>query len=117
MSHTTPHSKTTANDALLLGINGGVTAIHKATGKILWTNRLRHATIVTILATEDVVYAYASGYVYALELATGDVIWENSLPGMGFGYGLLALPGRAPELGASQAAVCAASSEARSSSD
>ena len=71
-------------NSLILGINGYVVAVDKATGDELWRTKLKSSSITVVSSDERQVYAAASGYLYCLNKQTGEKLWVNELKGLGF---------------------------------
>lgn len=86
------------DDILLLGLKNMVTAVEKATGALLWRTELSGKWLsggqfITLVCDEKRVFAYAGGELFCLDLATGAKLWENGLPGYGYGFATLCVPG------------------------
>jgi len=83
------------SDILLLGMKKRVTAVDKATGRIVWETKLKggQGEFVTLLCEGARIFAAAGGHLRCLDFRTGNILWTNDLPGYGFGLASLCLPG------------------------
>ncbi|HET6204514.1 MAG TPA: PQQ-binding-like beta-propeller repeat protein [Planctomycetota bacterium] len=98
-------------DLLFVGIKGSVVALHKATGEVAWSIKLRQgASYVPILAEGGFVFALSGGEVTCLSAADGKPVWHNELKGFGRGHSLLA---GAQNAGVAPAAAAAEEAQAR----
>ena len=82
---------------LLLGVKKRIIALRRETGERLWAQELPGEMLgdsfVTLVADEQRVYAHAKGELFCLDLFSGQLLWRDTLPGLGFGLAMLALPG------------------------
>ncbi len=87
---------TDPDDIILLGLKGHVTALHRNSGKKLWSTALPRGffadDFVSLVSDSTRVYAYGWGKLFCLELSSGKILWTNDLPGLGSGLGMLCVP-------------------------
>jgi outer membrane protein assembly factor BamB len=98
------------NKILLLGMKKRVTAVERATGRLLWETKLKggQGDFVTLLCDGPRIYAACGGHLHCLDFATGEVQWTNELPGYGYGLASLCLPdGASAPTPAAMAAILA----------
>ena len=70
---------------LIIGIQGTVLAIDRATGKEVWRSSLKGGDFVNVVLEDGQLFAASKGRLYRLDPATGRILWENGLAGMGWG--------------------------------
>lgn len=78
-------------EALFIGTNGRVSAIHPSTGSTLWSTRLDGGSFfsstghqdVSVLVYQGTVYAGCSGHLFGLDASSGEILWHNDLKGQG----------------------------------
>jgi outer membrane protein assembly factor BamB len=106
---------------LYLGIKGHVVCIEKDSGRELWRTLIKGSQLTNILVDDDGIFAYSGGHLFCLSPADGTIRWKSDLPGLGFGYCILATRGSGGSAAATSnmgaqaaqtAAVVAASSAA-----
>ena len=89
-----------ASDILILGMNKKVAVVWRATGHLLWEQKLPGGgNFVTVLCVGGQIYACSSGHLHCLALETGQLLWTNDLTGYGYGLTSLCIPdgGSAPD--------------------
>ena len=70
---------------LFIGGQSSVWAIHKRSGKLVWTIELRRGWLsrgnrfVTIAEGVDDLFAFTGGSAFCLNKASGDVVWERPI--------------------------------------
>lgn len=69
---------------IYLGINGGVSALDKATGQQVWRAELKGSNFVNLWFEDDAVFAHSYGELFCLDAATGALRWQNGLKGLGY---------------------------------
>lgn len=104
------------SEHLYVGIRGGVLALKKGDGTVVWSTKMRRgSSFVPIVHEGDRIYASSGGEVCCLDAATGAMLWHNPLKGFGTGYAALAGAGfptsaaameEAARAGAAAAAAC-----------
>ncbi|QOL24566.1 PQQ-binding-like beta-propeller repeat protein [Thalassotalea sp. LPB0316] len=75
---------------LYLGISGHVVCIEKQTGKELWKTKLKSSQLTNVCYEDGFVYAYSAGHLFCVNANNGDLEWTNKLPGLGYGYCIIA---------------------------
>lgn len=75
---------------LYLGINGHVVCINKKTGEEIWKTKLKSSQLTNVCYEDGFVYAYSSGHLFCVNAQTGEIAWTNKLPGLGYGYCIIA---------------------------
>jgi hypothetical protein len=108
---------TSIDQLIFVGLNGYAAALHRETGKIVWSNNEMHSGYVTLLLDGDRLIVSTNGYLYCLEPLTGRVLWHNPMTGYGFGAptALVSERGQSSSVVVEQAAASAAASAASSS--
>jgi hypothetical protein len=81
------------NRNLYLGIKGHVVCIEKDSGRELWRTPVKSSQLTNVLADDDGVFAYSGGHLFCLSPTDGRIRWKSELPGLGFGYCILATEG------------------------
>ncbi len=76
-------------ELVFLGINGSVVSIEKATGRRIWTKKLKGSEYVSLLVDGDRVLAGTHGELFCLDAATGKILWHDPLKG--YGWGLMSI--------------------------
>ncbi len=96
-------------DDLFLGTRGCVVRIQKRDGQEVWRTKLKGRDLVVVAVEPDGIFAYTRGRLWSLEPDTGAIRWVNELPGLGYGYAIIASANQVPvTVAAIQAAVQAA---------
>ena len=75
----------TLDDLIFVGLNGYAVALHRDTGKIIWTNNQMRSGYVTFLLDGDRLIVSTNGYIYCLDPLTGKIRWHNPMTGYGMG--------------------------------
>lgn len=70
---------------IIIGLGGHVAAIDPGSGVEIWRTKLRGSGFVTILQTDERVYAGAGGQLFCLDASSGSILWSNPLKGLGLG--------------------------------
>ncbi len=80
---------------LFIGTNGHVRAVHKGTGKDVWTTSLPGTgySIVSLMYEAGFLFAGSKGYVFALDATNGRILWTNRLEGLNYEHMVLASVG------------------------
>ncbi|WP_417390846.1 PQQ-binding-like beta-propeller repeat protein [Gimesia sp.] len=80
------------NDLLLVSFNSRVVALHRDTGKLLWSwkSPKGRSKFLAMLIDEDQLFVSIDGYTYCLDPFSGREIWFNPLKGHGYGIPSLA---------------------------
>ena len=78
------------NQRIYLGISSHVICIERETGREIWRIQLRQGKITNVAVCGDMVVAYSGGFLLGLRAEDGEVLWENELPGLGYGYCIIA---------------------------
>ncbi len=78
------------NHRVYLGIKAHVVCIDSSSGRELWRTELRNSQLTTISVCGEVLIAYAGGHLFGLKPEDGTILWTNQLPGLGYGYCLIA---------------------------
>ena len=100
-------------DDLFLGMKGCVVRIRKRDGEEVWRTKLKGRDLVVVAVEPDGIFAYTRGRLWALEPDTGAIRWTNELPGLGYGYAVIASANQIPvAVAAVQAAVQGAQASA-----
>jgi outer membrane protein assembly factor BamB len=73
------------DDLIFVGLNGYAVALHRDTGKIVWSNNQLRSGYVTFLLDGDRLIVSTNGYIYCLNPLTGDILWHNPMTGYGMG--------------------------------
>src|SRR3954470_7571587 len=73
------------DDLIFVGLNGYAAALHRDTGKIVWSNNQLRSGYVTFLLDGDRLIVSCNGYIYCLNPLTGDILWHNPMTGYGMG--------------------------------
>jgi outer membrane protein assembly factor BamB len=76
-------------NSVFLGIKGSVLALDRATGRRLWSTKLKGDEFVNLLVDGNLVFAATRGEVFCLDAASGNLLWHDPLKG--FGWGLAAM--------------------------
>lgn len=85
-----PDSHLTEN-RIYLGIKSRVVCIDRRTGEELWRTQMKkNDGLTTIMVSGEYILAYSRGVLHGLSTETGAVLWTNDLPGLGYGYCLIA---------------------------
>ena len=77
-------------DHVYLGIHKHVLCIDKRTGREIWRTELKRTDLVTVAVSEDIILAHAGGELFGLRANDGKILWKNNLPGLGYGYCIIA---------------------------
>src|SRR6185312_13277253 len=75
----------TIDQLIFVGLNGYAVALHRDSGKIIWSNDKMHSGYVTFLLDGDRLIVSTNGYIYCLNPLTGDILWNNPMTGYGMG--------------------------------
>jgi outer membrane protein assembly factor BamB len=78
---------------VFVGIKGGVVAVDRSTGTILWNTGLSGSDFVNVSMTETEVFATTRGELFCLDATTGQIRWHNPLKGLGRGIATIAVHG------------------------
>lgn len=97
----------TIDQLIFVGLNGYAVALHRDTGKIIWSNNEMHSGFVTLLLDGDRLIVSTNGYLYCLDPLTGRIRWHNPMTGYGFGAptALVSVRGQSSQTVLEQAAV------------
>jgi outer membrane protein assembly factor BamB len=85
-------------DAILIGIQGTVVALDRATGTELWKTALKGSQFVNVTLQDGTILAATKGEVFALDPATGKILWNNRLKGLGTGLVTIAGAAQVPAI-------------------
>ena len=83
-------------DDLFLGTRGCVVRIQKRDGQEVWRTKLKGRDLVVVAVEPDGIFAYTRGRLWSLEPDTGAIRWVNELPGLGYGYAIIASANQGP---------------------
>ena len=75
----------TIDQLIFVGLNGYAVALHRDSGKIIWSNDKMHRGYVTFLLDGDRLIVSSNGYIYCLDPLTGQILWHNPMKGYGIG--------------------------------
>src|SRR6185312_17108311 len=75
----------TIDQLIFVGLNGYAVALHRDSGKIIWSNDKMHSGYVTFLLDGDRLIVSTNGYIYCLDPLTGQTLWHNPMSGYGMG--------------------------------
>lgn len=103
-------------DHVYLGIHKHVLCIDKRTGREIWRTELKRSHLVTVTVSDDIILAHAGGHLFGLRAADGSILWKNELPGLGYGYCVIATDASTATLAQVAAASAAAAAAANTSS-
>jgi outer membrane protein assembly factor BamB len=78
---------------VFVGIKGSVVALDRATGTQIWTMSLKGGEFVSLMLSEEDLYAATKGELFCLDPGTGHIRWHNPLKGLGWGLASIAAPG------------------------
>jgi outer membrane protein assembly factor BamB len=114
-----PERKATAASIaqlIFVGLNGYAAALHRETGKIVWSNNEMHSGYVTLLLDGDRLIVSTNGYLYCLDPLTGRILWQNPMTGYGFGTAtsLVSVRGQSSQVVVAQAAEITAAAASSS---
>src|SRR5262249_9515269 len=95
---------------IFVGLNGYAAALHRQTGKIVWSNKEMRSGYVTLLLDGDRLIVSTNGYLYCLDPLTGQILWHNPMTGYGFGAptSLVSVRGQSSQVVVQQAAAITA---------
>jgi outer membrane protein assembly factor BamB len=74
---------------LFIGVKGTVLALDRATGKQVWSTKLKGSDFVNVARDDGDLYATNKGEIFCLDPATGQIRWSNPLKG--YGWGLISI--------------------------
>ena len=72
-----------SSELVFIGIKGSVVALNRATGKQVWTARLKGSGFVNVVVQGGAVLASCYGEIFCLDPLTGNALWHNPLKGFG----------------------------------
>lgn len=75
----------TIDQLIFVGLNGYAVAVHRDSGKIIWSNDKMHSGYVTFLLDGDRLIVSSNGYLYCLDPLTGQILWHDPMKGYGIG--------------------------------
>ena len=94
----TMHKEANLEDLLFVGTHGHVLALHKESGRTIWSTSLPRTgySIVSIIVEDGLLLCATGGRVFALDPVDGWIRWTNDLPGLGHGLVYLATTRTSP---------------------
>ena len=64
----------------------------RATGREVWSTRLKGSDFVNLVVDGAELYASSQGEIFRLHPQTGAILWHNTMPGFGWGLMTIAAP-------------------------
>ena len=86
------------SDLVFVGIKGSVVALDRATGRQVWSTRLKGFDFVNVVLQNGAILATCHGEIYCLDPLSGEARWHNPLKGFGTGLATIAMDDNTPAL-------------------